>query len=52
MASQEEIERLAGKVLVGPKFRQEFTADCISAAAKLGISLTDKQKRLFQLSNL
>ncbi len=47
MASQEEIERLIGKVLIDPKFRQDFTADCAAAAGKLGISLTDEQKKSF-----
>ncbi len=47
MASQEEIERLIGKVLIDPKFRQDFAADCVAAAGKLGISLTDEQKKSF-----
>ncbi len=47
MASQEELERLIGKVMIDPKFRQDFTADCAAAAGKLGISLTDEQKKSF-----
>ncbi len=47
MASQEEIEGLIGKVLIDPKFRQDFEADCAAAAGKLGISLTDEQKESF-----
>ncbi len=47
MASREEIERLIGKVLTDPQFRQDFAADCGAAAGKLGISLTDDQKKLF-----
>ncbi len=47
MASQEDIEGLVGKVLIDPKFRQDFEADCAAAAGKLGISLTDVQKKSF-----
>ena len=47
MASQEELERLMGKVITDPKFRQDFTEDCAAAAGKLGISLTDEQKKSF-----
>ncbi len=36
-----------GKVLIDPKFRQDFTADCAAAAGKLGISLTGEQKKSF-----
>jgi hypothetical protein len=47
MASQAELERLIGKVLMDPEFRQEFGGDCAAAAGKLGISLTDEQKKSF-----
>ncbi len=50
MASQEELERLIGKVLIDPKFRQDFTADCAAAAGKLGINLTDEQKKSFSMA--
>ncbi len=52
MASQEELERLIGKVLTDPKFRQDFTADCVAAAGKLGINLTEEQKKSFSRAEL
>ncbi len=47
MASQEEIERLVGKILIDPKFREKFKADCAAAAKELNIDLTAEQSKAF-----
>lgn len=43
MATQAELERLAGKVLLDPDFRASFRSDPAKAAASLGIELDDQQ---------
>jgi hypothetical protein len=48
MASNEELERLVGKIVTDHAFRAKFANDPVGAAKSVHVSLTDDQAEIFK----